>query len=183
MSHAANTRAFSRRMGRGFWSRARKFSESAKPAPATSLLAGTTGADSGSDSNGGDHEAVTRCSDESTKRTVARCVGGTDAPHVASPRCGETAGASANCGQKGGDTESIQNQQRPSPSPDHSAGGGVLSVMLAAQVHADRWATLAVIAIFICAFAVAAIRANRSSRPTTPPRGQSAARPRLSGDE
>jgi len=114
-------------MGRGFWSRARKFSESAKPAPATSLLAGTTGADSGS--------------------------------------------LSANCGQKGGDTDSIQNQQRPSPPSTHSAGGGVCCVMLAAQVHYDRWATLAVIAVFLCGFAVAAIRANRSSRPTTPPRG------------
>lgn len=169
MNHAANTRAFARRMGRGFWRRARKFSESAKPAPASSLLAGTTGADSDSVSisKDGEHAAVTRCSDESTERAVARCVGGTDAPHVALLQSGETAGAncqSANCGQKGGDTATDQtNHLDLSPSPRHSAGGGVLSVMLC-QVHADRWATLAVITVFLCAFAVAVIRANRPGK-------------------
>ena len=57
------------------------------------------------------------------------------------------------------------------PPSTHSAGGGVCCVMLAAQFHVDRWATLAVFAIFASVFAVAIIRANRSSRPTTPPRG------------
>lgn len=165
MNHAANTRAFARRMGRGFWSRARTFSESAKPAPATSLLTGTTGADSGSDSKGGDHDAVTRCSDESTERTVARCVGGTDAPHVASLQSEETAGASANCGQKGGDTESIQNQQRPYPSPDHSAGGGVCCLMLSASpMDWDRWVTLGCAVLLLSFWVFEIIRAIRSGK-------------------
>lgn len=163
MSHANNIRAFSRRYGRGFWSRARKFSESAKPAPATSLLAGTTGADSGFDSKvGTDRQGDARCSDESTKGAVARCVGSADAPHVAPPNGGETDGATPPTTKGGDNGGSLTNYPDLSPSPTYSAGGGVLSVMpLLAQFHADRWATLAVIAIFICAFAVSAYRANQ----------------------
>lgn len=171
MNHSTAKHTFARRYGRGFWRR--KFSTPDKPTHASVLAAGATaGPGVGLDSVvGTDRLADARGSDESTKGTVARCVWSTDAPHVAMPSGLETAGAYAEQHQQMGSNE-VTNQQRPSPPSTYSADGGVCCVMIC-QIHADRWATLAVIAIFICAFAVAAYRANRSSRPTTPPRGQS----------
>lgn len=84
-------------------------------------------------------------------------------------------GASAGSSPEQRGSHEVAHQQATPPST-HSAGGGVCCLMLAAQVHADRWATLAVIAVFLCGFAIAAIRANRSSRPTTPPLGPFAGR-------
>lgn len=49
----------------------------------------------------------------------------------------------------------------------------IVLIPMLAQVHADRLATLAVIFVFICIFAVSAWRANRSSIPTTPTRSRS----------
>lgn len=46
-----------------------------------------------------------------------------------------------------------------------------IPVLAVGQYHYDRWATLAVIVVFLGGYIVAAIRSNRSSRPTTPPRG------------
>lgn len=148
MTHTANTRRFASRMGRGFWSRARRFSESAKPATGTGLASdGTTGADSG-------------------------LISGTPGQQ---PDCLPAT-------QPGVQSQTEVTRILGAPSPRHSAGGGVCCVMLC-QIHADRWATLAVIAVFLCGWAVAVIRANRSSRPHTPTRGNSSARPRLSVDE
>lgn len=164
MNHSTAKHTFARRYGRGFWRR--KFSESAKPNLAALAAGEATGADSGLDSEVAE-QAVgdTRSRGTDTKGTVARCVGGTDSPHVASLSGGETAGAHAWQHQQRWIYEVDTNQQASPPSR-HSAGGGVCCVipLLAAQVHADRWATLAVITVFICAFAVAAYRANRSGK-------------------
>jgi len=72
--------------------------------------------------------------------------------------------------------EASQDPQQPSPPSRHSAGGGVCCLMLSAQVHADRWATIAIMAVLVCGWAVAVIRANRPPRPHTPPRGPFASR-------
>lgn len=49
--------------------------------------------------------------------------------------------------------------------------GAFIPMLAVGQYHYDRWATLAVIVVFLGGYIVAAIRSNRSSRPTTPPRG------------
>ena len=189
MSHYRNRRSFASRTARGFM-RLNKFSSADKPAPVELASAGTTGSAEGSipgqSALQANADALVGESAEVTdlNGTVDRDLGVTDAPHVAPQQCGETAGAPSSAATDNGasagsspeqrgshEVTSKPDQQRPTPLSDHSAGGGVCCAMLAAQVHADRWATLAVIAIFICAFAIAAIRANRSSRPTTPPRG------------
>lgn len=199
MTHRENSRAFSRRYGRCFWKRAQQFSSADKPTPEGLASAGITNVGS---AEGHIHEATIQAdggtSDQGTgpKLTAQRNVGLAGAPHAASRQREETAGAPSSAATDNGasagsspeqrgshEVTSKPDQQRPTPLSDHSAGGGVCCAMLAAQVHADRWATLAVIAVFICAFAVAAIRANRPQRPQSPPRRQSSARPRLSGDE
>lgn len=143
MSHANNIRAFSRRMGRGFWRNARKFSAPDKPTHATGLAAGATvGPGAGFDSKvGTDRLADARCSDESTKGTATRSVGSADAPHVAPPNGGETAGAF------------------------------ILPIM--AAWHWDRWVTLGCAVLLLSFWAIAIIRAIKTSSPPTPPRGRS----------
>lgn len=170
MSHYANRINFARRGNRWVGRQMSKFSSPDKSAPADLATAGATDSGEGSDSKSGASAGLgARDCDDSHKGNSGQSVVPT------APPCGVTTDTALT----GGDTQSQTptDQQRPTPLSDHSAGGGVLVaapfIVLAAF---DRWATLAVIVVTLIAFAWAIVRVNRSSRPTTPPRRQSASR-------
>jgi len=178
MSHYRNRRAFAARTARGFM-RLNKFSSADKPAPSDLAFAGTTGPAEGSDSK---VESDTGSPDaDRSEGTAQRDVGlaappcgvttATASSYVTTEVTGATPAAPSIAGQPGveqqqqrGSSVTSKPQRHSPPSSIHSAGGGVCCVMLA-QVHADRWATLAVIAVFFSVFAVAIIRANRFPKP------------------
>ncbi|TXH52723.1 MAG: hypothetical protein E6Q97_15000 [Desulfurellales bacterium] len=166
MSHRTNTRIFSRRYGRGWWAmgRQKQFSSADKPAPSDLAFAGTTGSAEVSDSKVASDTG--RPDSIGPEGTAQRDVGLAGAPHAASRQRDETAGAlskGANCATTGGDTQSQTptDQQRPTPLPTNSAGGGVLvAVPFLVLAAFDRYATLAVIIATLVIFAWAVVRAN-----------------------
>ena len=157
MSHYQTSRSFASRTARGF-ARLPKFSSADKPAPEGLASAGTTGSAEGSIPG---QLALQANADASAGGLM------------------ETTGTNGTVDRDLGVTGAPHAAELQSK----ETAGAFIPMLAVGQYHYDRWATLAVIAVFLCGFAIAAIRANRSSRPPTPPRRQSSARPRLSGDE
>lgn len=181
MSHYRNRRSFAARTARGFM-RLHKFSSPGKPAPAGLASAWTTGSGEGSDSKAGACAGLgTRDRDDGHKGNSGQGVVPT------APPCGVTTdtanafgGAYVNESQNAtlaalasqpGVVETQQRgshevtskpyQQRPTPLPTNSAGGGVLvAVPFLVLAAFDRYATLAVIIATLVIFAWAVVRAN-----------------------
>lgn len=150
MSHYRNRRSFASRTARGFM-RLPKFSSADKPAPSDLAFAGTTGSAEGSIPG---QLALQANADASAGGAM------------------ETTGTNGTVDRGLGVTDA----PHVAPQQCGETAGAFIPMLAVGQYHYDRWATLAVIVVFLGGYIVAAIRSNRSSRPTTPPRGPFAGR-------